>query len=158
MPASVTYNMIGHSGERSRVTLGLPVLTGANYDDVTGNGATDSVGALRIAIGAISLMNFESAAVGAITHPDAGGLPTDPNAQRERGLRVFYTDDVTSKKYHFTIPGPDMTLVAQAGTDVVDHTSNVAAVALVAVLEAEMRSPDGNAITVTGMRTVGRAN
>lgn len=158
MPASVTMNMIGFSGERSRVTIGLPVLTGANYDDVTGNGATDSVGLLRLAIGAVSLLNFESLAVAAITHPDAGGLPTDPFAQREVGLRVFYTDDVTSKKYHFTIPGPDLDALAQAGTDVVDHTSNATAIALVTALEAEARSPDGNAITVTGMRIVGRAN
>lgn len=156
--SEASFNMIGFSGERSKVVIGLPLLTGANYDDTTGNGATDNVGALRIAIGAISLLNFESVVVQAVTHPDAGGLPTNANAQREIGLRVFYTDDVTSKKYHITIPGPDLTLVAQAGTDVVDHTSNAAAIALTTALETFAFSPDDNAITVTGMRIVGRAN
>jgi len=156
--SEAAFNMIGFSGERSSVRIGLPLLTGANYDDVTGNGATDNVGVLRIAIGAISLLNFENIVVSAVTHPDTGGLPASPNAQREIGLRVFYTDDVTAKKYHITIPGPDLSLVAQAGTDVVDHTSNAAAIAFVTAFESAARSVDDNAVTVTGMRIVGRAN
>lgn len=156
MPAYVTHSMIGFSGEPSSVTFYLPDVTSVNYDDVTGNTVGDNVGSLRLALGAISLLNFVRHTVTTEQHADSGALPTEPYAQREIKLLVNYRDTVTAKKYRIEIPGPDLAALAQAGTDVVDHTSNATAVAFVTAMETYARSVDGNLITVEGMRIVGR--
>lgn len=155
--AQVAFVMVDNSGEKSTVAFSLPVITGANYDDIAGNGVGDNVGDLRIAIGAASLMNFVNTVVQAVNYPDTPVLPTSPWAQREDGLRVFYAD-ADGGKYHVTIPGPDKTLFAQTGTDVVDHTSNAAAILLKNAIEANAASPSGDPVFVTGMRLVGRSN
>jgi len=87
---------------------------------------------------------------------DVPVIPASENAQREIALWVQYVDTTTSKYYSMSIPGPDLTLLAQANTDEVDSVANVTAAALVLVLEAELRSELGNAIQVTRMRIIGR--
>ena len=156
--SAVTINMVDNSGEPTSVQFYLPQLTSANYDDVAGNVAGQNVGDLRLAIAAITLANFTNHSVSAVNYPESGDLPANPYAQREIGLMVKYVDTVNAKKAHRVIPAPDLTLIAQTGTDVVDHTSNVAAVALTAAIEANAVSQDGNPVVVTGMRIVGRKN
>jgi hypothetical protein len=84
-------------------------------------------------------------------------LPTAEEAQRELGLRIFYIDTTTQKKYHFTIPGPDLSLMVSAGFDQVDWSGTEMA-ALETALETSMKSPDGNAISITSGYVVGRRN
>ena len=156
MPAYVTHSLIGYSGEQSGVKFYLPDVTAAHYDDVTGNGPTDNVGALRLGLAAITLLNYTRHTVTTEQYGDAGTLPSSPYAQREIKLLVSYRDTVTSKKYRVEIPGPNLANLAQAGTDVVDHVNNIVAAAFVAVMEANAVSPDGNTIAVEGMRIVGR--
>lgn len=152
----LTFGYIGNSGETSRSQVHVPDLTAANFDTVTGEGAAENVGEIKSALDAITLMNNTQRSIQVITGIDAASLPASAFAQREIKLFVQYVDDVTAKKYSFTVPGPDLSLIAQTGTDVVDHTSNAFAAALVTALETYAVSPDQNAISVTGMRIVGR--
>ncbi len=84
--------------------------------------------------------------------------PTDPQAQRESALRIFYADDVTGEVYHISIPGPDWANIAlQPNTDLADLTDTVAA-NLVIAIEANALSPVANAVTVLRAVQVGRHN
>lgn len=84
--------------------------------------------------------------------------PTDPQAQRESALRVFYADDVTGEVYHVSVPGPDWANIdLLPNTDLADLTDTVAA-NLVIAIEANALSPVGNAITVLRAVQVGRHN
>jgi hypothetical protein len=59
---------------------------------------------------------------------------------------------------HFTIPAPDPEGAwLQPGTDLVDASETDIA-ALIVALEANVLSPDGNAIDVSGIYEVGRRN
>jgi hypothetical protein len=156
--ASVTHGMIGNSGESSSVTFYLPDVTGANYDDVTGNGVGQNVGDLRLAVAAVTLMNFTKHTVTTEQYAEAGTLPADANAQREIKLWVQYVDTVNARVGSLSIPGPNLSILAQTGTDVVDHTSNAAAIALTNAIEANAVSRDGNPIAVRLMKIVGRNN
>jgi hypothetical protein len=53
----------------------------------------------------------------------------------------------------FTIPAP-IDAIKQVNTDEVDIGANAAALALIAVIEANLVSRDGNAIQVTRMREI----
>lgn len=154
--ASVAHTCIDNSGENSVVTFYLPDVDESNYNDVTGNGPAQNVGDLRLALAAITLCNFVRHTVTTEVYSELGELPASPWAQRELKLLVQYVDNVTSKRYTVTIPGPDLDLLAQPGTDVVDHVSNVVAAAFVTAFETNARSQDGNAISVIGMRIIGR--
>lgn len=153
---SVTHTIIDNAGETSTTRFYLPTISGANYDTVAGNGATDNVGALRLAVAAITRGNFVRHTVSAVEYPEAGTLPADPEAHRETKLLVSYVDNVNARRGSVTIAAPDLSILAQTGTDVVDHTSNAAAIALTTAIETYAASRDGNAITVIGMRIVGR--
>jgi hypothetical protein len=73
------------------------------------------------------------------------------------GLRVFYQDDVTGKKYHLTIAGPQVEDYPAAGTDELDITAGDLAV-FVSAFETNAESEAGNAVTVYAARLVGRRN
>ncbi|MCA9996001.1 MAG: hypothetical protein H6662_15770 [Ardenticatenaceae bacterium] len=84
--------------------------------------------------------------------------PANPYAQRELGLRLFYQDTVTQKKYHITVPAPDLLLVASGGTDDVDLSGVAVVNALVTYLETNMKSPVGNPVNFYRGKIVGRRN
>jgi len=153
----VTHGMVDNSGESSKVTFYLPDITAANYDDVAGNGVGDNVGDLRLAIAAATLLNFTRHTVVAEVYEETGLLPSDANAQREQKLLITYIGDGgSSKKFRVEVPGVDRTLFAQTGTDVVDHTSNINAIALKDAIEANAVTPEGFPALVVAMRLVGR--
>jgi len=90
---------------------------------------------------------------------DSDTVPSDNFAQREIGLRVFLTDDVNGRKSHFTIPGPDLeALTILDGTDFVDLADAGIMATLVAAVEADAQSVDGNAVSVQRAVIVGRRN
>lgn len=156
MPSKATFSMIDHSGEKSSTGIYIPQITAANHDSIVGDSATEAVGRLRIAIAAVSTMNEVNRTVTAKVFSSAGTLPTNPYAQREQKLLVRYIDTVTNKQAVITVPSPDLTLLAQAGTDVVDHTANITAMAFVTAFELDAVSADGNPVAVQGMEIVGR--
>lgn len=154
--ASVSHTCIDNSGEQSVVTFYLQDVDGNNYDDVVGNGNGDDVGELRQALATITLCNFVRHTVTTEVYPELGELPSSPWAQRELKLLVQYIDNVTSKRYTVTIPAPNLAILAQPGTDIVDHVSNLVASSFVTNFETHARSQDGNEVTVLGMRIIGR--
>lgn len=87
----------------------------------------------------------------------SGAAPVSPYAQRELGLRVYYSDNVTARNGSFTIAAPDLDALTLTGDGVL-LTDGVAAPMeiLVTWLNANARSSDGNAITVNAARVVGR--
>ena len=151
--AKFTQGWLDHSGEQSRTQF--YIVDGAGDDFTTAIAAAATV---ATALEAVSLMTALNRSFSVEVSTNVPNLPASPYAQRELALKVFYSDDVTAEKYTLTIPGPDLTLVSQANTDEVDIVSNVAAAALKAVLDTNLSSPNGNAITVTRMRIVGRAS
>ena len=126
---------------------------GANFDVIVGY-----VDALGAAFAAASLCTQSSESFKQETDTPDAGVPTDVHAQREAGCRIFYSDDVTGKVFHITIPGPDkdnMDMIVES--DLYDLTDTLLA-AVVSAMETGMLSPDGNAITVLRAVDVGRNN
>lgn len=158
MPALTAQSFIDHSGEQSSFGLWTPDLTAGNIVDYTNTTVGNALGDLLVAVNALTLLNRTVTSVGATRVLSAGTLPANQNAQREQKLLVKYIDTVTNKKYQFTIPGVDRTLVAQQGTDVVDFGNNAFMIALVNVIEASYVSELGNPISVYASSIVGRNN
>jgi hypothetical protein len=91
-----------------------------------------------------------------VKRPTGLDIPSpDVNSQNEIYLSVSYLDNVTNKKYRFSIPSPDPAL-RQANTDNVDE-ANARWTAAVAVWEAAGVSELDNAITILGGKFEGRA-
>jgi len=148
----LTFKIIDHSGEYSSVAMNIPDVTDATWA-ATNLGIT----ALQAAIAALTAGNIASKSLLAYTYPVNDTFPTNEYAQRETGLRLFYKDVDNSKKFHVTIPAPNLALIAQEGTDMVDMTNSVVA-ALTALLETWMVSPYGNGVSFYKGVIVGRRN
>lgn len=155
MPAKYTASFVDRSNEKSSTTICIPDLSSANYDDVAGNGVGNNVGDLRIALAALSLCNFTGHVVTGAKYPDVGTIPASPYAQREIKLRIDYLDNVTGEKFHFTIPGPNLAVFGQTGSDVIDP-EEVAVAAFITAFEANAVSPRGNPVSYSQGVIVGR--
>lgn len=154
--ANYTFTYLDHSAESSVVRLGSPepAAGGGDYDTVV----TADVAAIQVDLDAISLCRVWKSSV-VVEQTDNGRIvATDPFAQREMGLRIFYEDDVLLSRHHFTIPGPDLAIanLVEPNTDNVLLDGATAMTNLVSDLESKCLSPAGNAITVTSARIVGR--
>lgn len=158
MPTQTTFSFIDFSGEQSSFAVSHPDLDAANVDSYTNTALTNNLGDLKAAVDALTLLNETKISVGAKAIISAATLPNDENAQREQGLLIKYVDTVTGKKYRFTIPGIDRSLVAQQGTDVVDFENNLLVQALVAAFEGGYTSEFGNTVSVYAASLVGRNN
>jgi len=142
------------SDEYSSTAFNVEDPSGASYDWAGLETAVDAV------VDAMETVTFCSRGREQITVKAALGTetrPADEEAQRELGLRIFYQDDVTLKKYHVTIPGPKLALMASAGFDVVDWGGTEMA-ALETAFEANVLSEAGNAVSVLTGTIVGRRN
>lgn len=153
-----TFGFIDYGGESARVAFHSPVLTDANVMDYTTTTVGTPLNFLKLAIDALTLLNETQISVGAKNIVSSGTLPTDQNAQREQGLLIKYIDTSNNKKYRFTIPGVDRSLVAQPGTDVVDFANNAYVAALVGAFENGYVSELGNPVQVYAASLVGRNN
>ena len=157
--ANLVFTYRDYSDETSSVSIQIPGITSANFDEILGDGALEGRGILRAAIDGVTngLRVRESAvAVGEVF----AGVVTEPTAQRENGLRVWGRGDSSGKLFSITIPTADETLLAVAGTDDVPLDGTEMA-ALVSALETYWKADYGAAledITVTRARLVGRAN
>lgn len=141
-----------YSREISTVSMSWPepAAGGADYDAITDTAVT----AVKAAIADVTLGQLSSEGVVVQESKevaDAGSAL----AQREIGLRVFYSDTTTEKKYHWTFPCADLATLAQLGTDRVDPAGTEAA-ALITALETYALTPDGNAVNVSDLFIVGR--
>jgi len=149
-----TIQYLDYSGEKSSVSFNVDTPSGAAYDFAQLIADVDTVGD---AIDAVCLCTRGPDSLKVELQAGSITLPSDEDAQREAGLRIFYHDTTNNKKYHVTIPGPDKSLMAVQATDIVDWAGTEMA-ALEAAFEANVLSPDGNAVSIDKGTLVGRRN
>lgn len=151
---TLTFNMIDYSGEKTRTKVYLPAVAGdgTNWDDIL-----TSEGLLRTALYLTTDMHEISSDVSVEVHTGAGTPATVETAQREWAIRVKYRDATNGRYGHFTVPGPKTTFYPPQGSDVVP-LDNVIFAAFITVLEANLKSRDGNAINIVEGRLIGRSN
>lgn len=153
MPVS-RYSMkfIDWSGEVSNVGLYFEAPSGAAYDIAALLQDFDDLGTAIEDLTDCPL-DSESYLVGIVA---GDGTPAAvATAQREMGIRIFYSDSVTGKKYHFTVPGPEVAEYPDQGSDVVPLDGTHMA-ALVTAFELNCLSDVGNAVVITKARFIGR--
>ena len=155
MAGKTTLTFLDRSNETSRVEFSHANGSAANIEDLILQADFNQAGSLAAAIAALSLLTPISAQVMASSVKEAQVIPGNVYAQRELAVLAEYTDNVSGKKYHISIPGPDWTNLAAPNSDLVD-TTKAAWVAFKNAFESKAKSPDGNAVTVTGGRLVGR--
>jgi hypothetical protein len=149
-----SLSLLDFSGEKSVVQWNAAEITGAAFDVNTWKTAADDL--------ADAVMDLTDCSRGkeqfsSIAASGVETLPVIATAQREVALRIFYSDDVTGKKYHLSIPGPQVEDYPDAGSDEIDLTSTDMA-AFIALFETNAQSEAGNAVTVYAARLVGRRN
>ena len=149
-----TVKWLDYSDEVSTTSFNVATPSGAAYDWAA---LEASIAAVRDAMVAVSLCTRSKEQVNVTTDLGSQARPTDEEAQRELGLRIFYVDNVTQKKYHVTVPGPNVALMASPGFDIVDW-SGAEMAALETAFEANVLSPDGNAVSILTGKIVGRRN
>lgn len=152
MPSLVNFKIIDHSGEYSNVGMNIPTI-----DEVSWVATETAIAGLQAALLALTAGNIAWRSLTAYNVPVNDNYPANEFAQRETGLRLFYKDTVNGKKFHITIPAPDLALVAEEGSDHVDMTVSVVD-AIVTAMEALMVSPYGNSVTFYKGTIVGRRN
>lgn len=147
----LNFTIRDYSDEKSNFGLYIPDVDETNWIATNTAVAAINTAIAALTIGNITRVNFdhETGLAG------ADSRPSSPWAQRELGVRFFYVDDVTSDKYNFTLPCPDLLLIGNPGTDDLDLTLSILA-AIVTAVEALAVSPDGNAITIERAKVVGR--
>lgn len=151
MQPHVKLSAADFSGEVATMSLGLPNITNANFE----NYRDTVIGNLVSALAGITLCEWDSWQMFTEVYTDVGTLPSSPYAQRE--LRALFTcvDTGTGKKFVVGIPCPDLADMAIAGTDVI-NLANVEVAAYVAAVELHTVSPQGNAVSVISGKLVGR--
>lgn len=149
-----SLSLMDFSGEKSVVQWSGPEITGVAFDVTTWKSEMD---AIADAIMLLTDCTRGKEGLSSVVADGSEVLPAIATAQREVGLRVFYQDDVTGKKYHLTIPGPQVEDYPDAGTDELDITAGDLA-SFVSDFETNAESEAGNAVTVYSARLVGRRN
>lgn len=145
-----------YSDELSTVAFPVaePAGDGSDYASILSDMAD-----IITALNALSIGNIIRHSLTVAYTETGDGRPSNNYAQRESGLRLFWEESVSPfAKGYLTVPMPDLTLVATAGTDEVDIAGVTVVNALVALLEANMESPSGNAIEFYRGVIVGRRN
>lgn len=120
MPAAIfTARIRDFSDEYT--TLSVPVddlETASAWSVVEAMGADLEAALAGAILGTLVEISFRQAAI-----DNADDRPASGEAQREKGLRLFYHDDVDGRKGNVTIGTADFGALAQPGTDLVplDH-------------------------------------
>lgn len=115
-----------------------------------------AITAIVTAVDGVTVGGRQDAVLVVESTKDAGtaGPAASPLAQRENKWLVRGVDSVNGRNVQIEIPCADLTLLT-GGQDFLDLGGTEAA-ALVAALEANVESQDGNAITVSTIQFVGR--
>lgn len=145
---SVTF--IDHSKEKSTAKGYMGPITA-----LTIAAFLTQFGALKTAIGALSMGELQSDSWTGDRTLYSNLPPIDVNAQRERKWRVDYEDAVNFSKHQFEIPVAlvDGQLISNTDLANIETTEWVA---FITAFEAMCKSPDGNAVNVLGAQLVGR--
>ena len=159
--ASISFNFIDHSNERSSVVFQLPEVTAVNFDEILGNVANQGRFELEQALLGVTRGTLYRVRANALDDTLSIVPPVDPDAQREDGLRVWAVGETTARLYSCTIPTADRATLAQPGSDEVPLTQTEMA-ALVTAIEENIQpavSPGVfENVTVTRAALIGRSN
>lgn len=148
--SKVNYKIIDFSGEYSNFAINIP-----DVDETSWLATDTAVGTISTALQALTKGNIARRQLTAYNVHVNDTYPSDPMAQVEVGLRLFYKDDSNGEKFHVTVPCPDLDLIAEEGSDDVDMTLSVVST-LTAAIEAVAVSKYGNGITFYRGTIVGR--
>ena len=154
MASKYSAGWIDNSNEASSTNLYFPQINAGNIATVLDNGIGGNLGDVRLALAAISLCNFTGHSVQAVKILEQGTTPVSKFAQRESKLRFDYVD-TAGYKGSFTVPGPNLALFGQAGSDIIDKDEATVA-AFIAAVEAKCVSRFDNAITILRGVVTGR--
>jgi hypothetical protein len=153
----VIYSYMDESKQPCRIGLNLEAIEddGSNWDTVVSN-VGSSLALLGTSLSTIMDCDEYQSRVASVRAKNPPTYPSEKSAQREWVARMTYADDVTGDQYRFDIPGPDPDIFI-AGTQEVDM-ANIAVAAFKIVFDANVKSKDGNAVTlVRGKRQGKRA-
>jgi len=154
MATHVSVNLLDYSGETTRSQFYVAALAadGSNWAAIKAD-----IDALRVALLIATGCSHINTTVSIEEATGSGALPADASAQRELAIRIKYRDDVTGEFGFVTCPGPIVTFYPPQGVkgDFIPLDNAVFA-AFILVIEADMVSRDGNAITIVEGRLVGR--
>lgn len=150
----VTARFRDKSNEYSTFSVEVNDIDGVARLWTTLTGETDD---LETAVEGISLATLVSLNYRQIANAEDDTIPASFFAERESGLRFFYSDDVTAQKYNITVPAPDLQTIAVEGSDEVP-LDNATVAPMVTWMETNALSPNGNAVTVDRIVKVGRNN
>lgn len=149
MPTQAFISWKDYDAESSDTSFAVQDVGAANYASVT-----QDIQEVRTAMQAVSLATAQEDGFRK-TFPQSFDLPDDPNAQRERRWSVKMRDTTPflaalstvanpgyGKTFTFTIPGAKIEADSLLEhTDIADVVNNTAMAALVASLNANIRSP-----------------
>jgi len=154
MATKCTFNLVDYSGERTSTHVYLPSINAGTFDAVIA-----SAGALQTALLLATDCNHVNTTLTIETDDTTPSLPSIETAQREFAVRIKYADATTGDIAFCTVPGPAVTFYPPQGVkgDIIPLDNAVFA-AFITVMEANMKSKLGNAITVLEGRLVGRNN
>lgn len=155
MASKVGLTFLDESGEKSRVEYTIADVGAGNVAGIIDNAQFSTAGSLAALFASLSLCTPIQSEVTASVVKSPQTSPGSNFAQREIGLMVSYTDNVTGKMFRVTIPGPDWANIGLAGSDQVNPEA-AQWTAFKTKFEADVKSPDGNAVTISGGRLVGR--
>lgn len=154
MNSSCSFTIRDKTNEYSTVRFALPDVTAANYD-----ATITAMDAIQTAISAMTIGSIASRSLIAFNDKIDDTTPLNPWAQRELGIRFFYQETTHGmKKYHITVPCPDLLVVDVSDKDHVDTENFTTSNALLTLLEAHMVSPNGRDIEFYRGKLVGRKN
>lgn len=153
MPSQVNFTIRDRSDEYSGVQFNIQ-----DIDETTWEATNNQVAAITVALASLTTGNIARRQLTASIEQINDTRPANPYAQRELGLRLFYQDTDSQKKYHLTVPCPDLLVVASGGTDEVDLSGISVVNALVNALEGFMVSPEGGPVNFYRGVIVGRRN
>lgn len=150
--ALLTATIRDNSNELSRMTVRVDDLIGTDvWTVVTGLASALETILETLSIGVLASIVFSQDGIAQDASTPASGF-----AQREQGIRFFFTD-TEGNKGNVTVPAADLGTYAVEGQDRVDLADTDIA-ALVTWLESNALSNHGNAITVNYGVIVGRAS
>lgn len=152
MPGSfqVTLREYGTQGKASRVRVHIPTLTAGNIAAQIGLAADWQAAVQATQLGELNATELV-ADLDKIT--DAASLNTA--AQRELKWLVSCVEATTGNSVRFEIPCADTSLLSTDGESM--DTASTEYADLVAATEAFVRSNDGNTVTVSFVKMVGRS-
>lgn len=150
MGSGCTLTFLDYDSEAGTVSV-----EGREVDDTSFDAVNLEITALRTAIEAVSIGTLRKEVRRMSTDFWAGTPPSDKQAQREKKWNVLYQDGTNFKNFSFEIPCADLTLLDATRRGYMDKTL-AAYTNLKAAIEAWLRSPYGNAVTVNDLHYEGR--